>query len=106
MLIRNSSASGRSKLAILENCWQCVADRQRGELFAVAGEECIAANYEPARPQFDKFCEDSVEVTVRCGRSGHVAPALRCGRPTAPRALVVSAMAGTSGLTRRAMTLL
>ena len=44
-----------------------MADRQRGELFGPAREECTAANHEPARSQLDQLCEDSIEVTFGAG---------------------------------------
>src|SRR5207302_10542826 len=44
-----------------------MVDRQRGELFAPAIEECIAANHEPACSQLGQFCEDSIEVTFGAG---------------------------------------
>jgi hypothetical protein len=41
-----------------------VTNRQRGELCSLAGEECTAADHEPARSQLDiSFCKDSIEVT-------------------------------------------
>jgi hypothetical protein len=35
-------------------------DRQRGDLFNPAIEHCIAADYEPACPQMDQFCENQI----------------------------------------------
>ena len=39
-----------------------MADRQCGELFAPAIEECIGADHERACPQLDQGCEGRVEV--------------------------------------------
>ncbi len=44
-----------------------VADRQCGELFAAAGEECIGADHERACPHLDQGCEDHVEVAFAAG---------------------------------------
>jgi hypothetical protein len=52
--------SRRRELAPLINCWHCVVDRERRELFAMAGEECIASDHEPACAQSDQVCEDCI----------------------------------------------
>ena len=59
--------SGRGELAPLVDRRHRVAERQRGELFAPAREECIGADHEPARSQLDQLCEDSIEVTFGAG---------------------------------------
>ena len=44
-----------------------MAERERGKLFTPAREICIGADHEPARPQLDQLCEDSIEVTFGAG---------------------------------------
>ena len=44
-----------------------VMDRECRELFAMAGEEWIASDHEPACAQSDQVCEDSIEVTFAAG---------------------------------------
>ena len=39
-----------------------MAERQCGELFAPAGEECIGADHERACSQLDQGCKDRIEV--------------------------------------------
>src|SRR6516162_3184505 len=60
-------ASGCSELAILENCGHGMANCQRAELFAIAREECTAADYEPASLQLHQLCKNSIEVTNAAG---------------------------------------
>ena len=81
-----------------------MADRQRGELFAPAREECIGADHEPARSQLDQLCEDSIEVTFGAGiQDMELQPEGTSRRLHLLR--VVSATVGLAGLTSRAMTL-
>ena len=95
--------SGHGKLTILVDRWHRVAERQRGELFAPAREERIAANHEPARSQLDQLCEDPIEVTFGAGIQD-MKPA-RGYEPLPAAPSVVSAAVGLAGLTSRAMTL-
>ena len=44
-----------------------MTDRQRGELLAMAREEYLGADHEPARSQLDHLCEDCIEVTFGAG---------------------------------------
>ena len=41
-----------------------MTDRQRGELFALASEECIGGDHERACPQLGHGCKDSIEIAV------------------------------------------
>ena len=59
--------SGRSEIAILIDRWHRVAERERGKLFALAGEKWIGGDYEPAGPQLDHGCENSIEVVLGPG---------------------------------------
>src|SRR6516225_5431739 len=59
--------AGRSELASLVECGHTVADCQRSKLFAVACEQCIATDHECARPHFNQFLEDSIEVMFTAG---------------------------------------
>ena len=67
MAKRRRNVSGHRKPATLVDRWHRVAERQRSELFAPINEECIAADYEPARSQLGQLCEDSIEVTFGVG---------------------------------------
>ena len=40
-----------------------MSNRQCGELFKPATEECIGPNHEAARSQLDQVCEGCIEVT-------------------------------------------
>ena len=44
-----------------------VADRQRGELLAMAGEEWIAADHQATRAQLNKLYEDFIQITFGAG---------------------------------------
>ena len=70
--VRNTAAvahqaAGRGELAILVDRRHRVANRQRGELFAPADEECIGADHERAGSQLDQGCEDRIEVAFGAG---------------------------------------
>src|SRR5262249_28116504 len=58
---------GAAKPPPLEADGTARAARHRSELLAVAGEEWIAEDQEPACPQLDHLCEDSLEVAFRAG---------------------------------------
>ena len=60
-------SSRRSELAPFVDRRHAVACRHCGELFAVAGEECLAADHERAHFQFRQLCEHSVEVALATG---------------------------------------
>src|SRR5665811_1245996 len=60
-------AASLGELAKMVDRGYRVADRQYGELFKPATEECIAANHEPARSQLDQLCEDTIELTFGAG---------------------------------------
>ena len=81
-----------------------MTNRQRGELFAPAGEEWIGANHEPACPQLDQLCEDRIEVTFGAGIQDMELQPEGAGRRL-HLLTVVSAIAGLAGLTSSAMTL-
>src|SRR5437016_3697269 len=51
--------AGRSELAMLESYGHGVANRQRGELFAMTNEKWSAGDHKPAGPQLDQLCKDS-----------------------------------------------
>src|SRR4029079_11141579 len=59
--------SGRSKLAILENCRHGVAKRQRAKLFANAREERAGADNEPTRLQLEQPGENYIQVRFAAG---------------------------------------
>src|SRR4029078_2889423 len=59
--------SGRSKLAILENCRHGVAKYQRAKLFANAREERAGPDNDPARLQLAQLGENSIEVCFAAG---------------------------------------
>jgi ABC transporter substrate binding protein len=60
-------AAGRDECAILEDRAHRVADRQCGELFAPANEECIGADHERTGPQLGQGCKDRIEITFGAG---------------------------------------
>ena len=62
-------AASRRELAILVDRRHRVADGERGKLFALAVEEWIAADHEPAGPQSAKRCKDCIEIALRCSRA-------------------------------------
>src|SRR6266481_5156851 len=55
-------ASGRSELAPLVDRGNRVLNRQGGELLGMAGEECVAPNYQPTSSQLSQLREDQIEV--------------------------------------------
>ena len=55
-------AAGRGELAILIDRGHRVAQRQCGELFALAIEEWIGADHERRLPQLGQSCEDRIDV--------------------------------------------
>ena len=54
--------SGRGELAPLVDCGDRVLNRERGELFGMAGEERVSPNYQPASSQLRQLREDQIEV--------------------------------------------
>src|SRR5439155_12954414 len=60
-------AAGCDELAVFEDRWHTMAEGQRGELFAPSREKRIGVDNEPARSQFDKVCENAIEVTFGAG---------------------------------------
>src|SRR5260370_540553 len=55
--------AGCDKLAVFEDRRHSMVEGQRGELFAPSRKKRIGVDNEPARSQFDKVCENAIEVT-------------------------------------------
>jgi hypothetical protein len=62
----------------LEDCWNPVTERQYGELFGSAGEECIGTNDEPAGAKL----EADIEQTFRDFASVPKGALMRCSKST------------------------
>ena len=78
-----------------------VAERQCGELFAPAIEECIGSDHERAGSQLDQGREDRIEVAFGAGmQEWSCSPRVRAA---ACRSLARISAEGLAGLTRSAM---
>ena len=76
-------AAGRDKLATLIDRGHRVAERQCGELFAAASEECIGADHERAGSQLEPRLRRPHRSRVRCWHRRTWSCSPRCGPPPA-----------------------